>query len=244
MDNTLGKTFSFVNLNHPDELKDGETQTRMRRLAMTEVGRARRKPKTKKARNEIILEFRELPHEQQLQRRPIPGYTDYFDRIRGGIVDPFASYPIELNDSLRELVLNGELRIRSPGMRASSQAAVYRADSPSNKAQRGCWFTVTLFDPAPFYGMLANSQMAIFLNVNLGHGRSVSKDNVNGLSLYTKAISLVNDRLQDPQAHTDGNLIGAVASFLCHDVSAPCDINAAPDSTTAIHRVMGYMGQA
>jgi hypothetical protein len=95
MDSSTHKTFSFVNLKHPDDLKDEETQLRIRRLAMTEVGKARRKPKTKRARNEIVLEFRN-PSEKQPD----------FDRFGGGDIDPFSPYPIPLDDSIRNLLAN------------------------------------------------------------------------------------------------------------------------------------------
>jgi hypothetical protein len=93
MDHSTQRSFSFVNLKHPDDLKDEETQLRIRRLAMTEVGKARRKPKTKRARNEIVLEFRN-PAEKQPD----------FDRLGGGSIDPFSPYPIDLDDSARGLL--------------------------------------------------------------------------------------------------------------------------------------------
>jgi hypothetical protein len=97
MDRSTEKSFSFVNLKHPDDLKDEETQLRIRRLAMTEVGKARRKLKTKRARKEIVLEFRK-PDEQ----RPD------FDRFGGGTIDPFSSYPVPLDESARALLANSE----------------------------------------------------------------------------------------------------------------------------------------
>jgi hypothetical protein len=95
MDRSTQRTFSFVNLNHPDELKDEETQLRIRRLAMTEVGKARRKPKTKRERNEIVFELRD-PAEACLA----------LDRFGAGEFDPFGQYPIELDDSSRALIAN------------------------------------------------------------------------------------------------------------------------------------------
>jgi|SRR5690242_21487761 len=87
------KSFGFVNLTHPDDLKDESTQFHVRSLAMTEVGKARRKPRTKRERNEIILEF----------RRP-EAKTTGIERLGGGHIDPFSPYPIALDDSARKLV--------------------------------------------------------------------------------------------------------------------------------------------
>ena len=96
MDRSTKPSFNFVNLQHPDDLKNEETQLRIRRLAMTEVGRARRKPKTKRARHEIVLELRN-PTENQVN----------IDRLGGGQLDPFGPYPVELDDSDRALLANG-----------------------------------------------------------------------------------------------------------------------------------------
>jgi hypothetical protein len=97
MDRSTKPSFNFVNLNHPDDLKDEETQLRIRRLAMTEVGKARRKPKTKRARNEIVLDFRN-PSESRVE----------IDRLGNGQLDPFCSYPVDLDDSDRALLANSE----------------------------------------------------------------------------------------------------------------------------------------
>lgn len=95
MDESSKPSFNFVNLKHPDDLKDEETQLRIRRLAMTEVGKARRKPKNRKGRSEIVLALRDTT-----RREPV------IDRLGSGRIDPFGRYPIELDDEARALVAN------------------------------------------------------------------------------------------------------------------------------------------
>jgi hypothetical protein len=101
MDRSTRPSFNFVNLQHPDDLKNEETQLRIRRLAMTEVGKARRKPRTKRARHEIVLEFRDQAE----------GRVE-IDRFGGGQLDPFGPYPVELDDSERALLANGRCVFR------------------------------------------------------------------------------------------------------------------------------------
>lgn len=101
MDRSLKRKFNFVNLQHPDDLKDEETQLRIRRLAMTEVGKARRKSKTKRDRNEIVFEL----YSSQSRRVDL-------ERIGAGQNDPFTVYPIDLDDSSRELLANSVFIIR------------------------------------------------------------------------------------------------------------------------------------
>jgi ribonuclease PH len=97
MDPSTNPNYHFVNMQHPDDMKDDRMQLRIRRLAMTEVAKGRRKPKTKRERNEIVLEFRE-PMDNRIN----------FERVGCGNIDPFCSYPIQLDDSTRALVANGE----------------------------------------------------------------------------------------------------------------------------------------
>lgn len=97
MDRSTKPSFNFVNLRHPDDLKNEETQLRIRRLAMTEVGKGRRKAKTKRAHHEIVLEFRDASES-----------VSSIDRLGGGQLDPFGSYPIELDASDRALLANGK----------------------------------------------------------------------------------------------------------------------------------------
>ena len=89
--------FNFVNIQHPDDLKDGETQLRIRRLAMREVGKARRRPKNKGRRNQIVLELRGSPHP--------PASIDH---LGSGRIDPFIRLPIELDDNARALLANSK----------------------------------------------------------------------------------------------------------------------------------------
>lgn len=99
MDKSAGTVFNFINLSHPSELKNEETQLRIRRLAMTEFGRTRRKPKTRREKNEIVFEIRDPVVEQP----PAP-----IERFGAGAVDPFSAYPIELDQTSKELVAFSE----------------------------------------------------------------------------------------------------------------------------------------
>jgi hypothetical protein len=97
MDSSTKPRFRFINLKHPDDLKDEETQVRIRRIVMAEVDKARRKPRTRRERNEIVLEIRD-PTEAHLG----------LERFGGGQRDPFCLYPVEMNDSNRALVATSE----------------------------------------------------------------------------------------------------------------------------------------
>ncbi|KAJ4986548.1 hypothetical protein SVAN01_07984 [Stagonosporopsis vannaccii] len=134
MDQSYKPSFNFVNLKHPDDLKDEETQLRIRRLAMTEVGKARRKPRTRRGRTEIVLELRNTA-----QRPP------EIDRLGSDQIDPFVRYPIALDEKSRALLAN-----------------IFDPESTHASQLRGSWFLVGLESPAAFHHVLANSQNFLF----------------------------------------------------------------------------------
>ncbi|KAF1829240.1 hypothetical protein BDW02DRAFT_536696 [Decorospora gaudefroyi] len=178
--------FSFVNLKHPDDLKDGETQLRIRRLAMAQVGKARRRPNTKRARNEIVLEFRAPPHNR----------VD-FDRFGGGLLDPFCPYPVELDHSGRALLAN-----------------IFTTENDSHPSQlRGSWYPVGLSDAGAFHNMLANSHNFLFQKRN---GYFPLQDDALALKHHHKALRYTSELLKDPAQHLSDRALGAVVSFMIH----------------------------
>ncbi|KAL1799052.1 hypothetical protein ACET3X_003089 [Alternaria dauci] len=186
MDLSTKRNFSFVNLTHPDDLKNEETQLRIRRLAMTEVGRARRKPKTKRARNEIVLEFRDSSESR----------VD-IDRFGGGQLDPFNPYPIELNDSDRALLAN-----------------VFTTEDNNHPSQlRGSWYPVALNDAAAFYNMLSNSHNFLSQKRN---GYYPSQDDAIALGYHNKALRHTAQMMRDPTKRLSDEIICAVVSLMIH----------------------------
>ncbi|CAG5158169.1 uncharacterized protein ALTATR162_LOCUS5019 [Alternaria atra] len=138
MDSPTKPRFRFINLKHPDDLKDEETQVRIRRIVMAEVGKARRKPRTRRERNEIVLEIRD-PTEAHLG----------LERFGGGQMDPFCVYPIKMNESNRALVAN----ILDPSTNHPIRLRDY-------------WYPVGLSCAAIFHNVLSNSQNFIFQKLN------------------------------------------------------------------------------
>ncbi|KAL1644642.1 hypothetical protein SLS61_008693 [Didymella pomorum] len=134
MDQSSKPSFNFVNLKHPDDLKDEETQLRIRRLAMTEVGKARRKAKNKRGRNEIVLEIRE-----PTQRKPV------IDRLGSGRIDPFGRYPIELDDEARALVANNWVTIFDDVVQLISLDRAFNERQQELAVTSGSWMEPTIY---------------------------------------------------------------------------------------------------
>lgn len=211
MDRSAKPAFNFVNLSHPDELKDEETQLRIRRLAMAEVGKARRKPKTRRERNEIVLEF-----------RTPAGSPSSIERLGGGEVDPFSAYPIDLDETGRGLVAYSEShsRVGGPPYMCGAHAhpsLVFRNNSSHSRQLRGSWWPVGLADPAAFYMVLGNSRLYMLKELN---GAFVTQDDAVSLLHQNNAIRSMGEKMKDPRHHTSDELLGAVGAFMCHHVSS------------------------
>ncbi|KAF2021286.1 hypothetical protein BU24DRAFT_404313 [Aaosphaeria arxii CBS 175.79] len=181
--------FNFITLSHPDDLKDKDTQKNIRRLAMAEVGRSRRKPKTARAKNEIALQWRKEDH-------PLP--PGDFDRLGSGTIDPFTQFPIELDDTARALVM-----------------FIFQQNSTHSSLLRGSWWPVGLYDAATFNSVLSNSQ--VFLGMQQTGQSYATEDSVESLAYYSNAVQIVMRKLDDPKTHTSKELLGAVGSFVCHN---------------------------
>ena len=77
--------FAFINLSHPDELKDQNTMYHVRHKAMMHVARARRMRNPKKTKLELIFEVQESHY--------APPDAIVLSRVGLETFDPFASCP-------------------------------------------------------------------------------------------------------------------------------------------------------
>jgi hypothetical protein len=64
MESSEEKTFTFINLSHPDDLKDQGTIDHIRCSAMTNFGKMRRKRERKGPKNQIVFEVRPVSNAQ------------------------------------------------------------------------------------------------------------------------------------------------------------------------------------
>lgn len=72
-----------------------------------------------------------------------------------------------------------------------------------------------LADKAAFHNVLANSRLYMLRELN---GGFVQHDDALILSQQNSAIRLISEEMKDPQKHLSDELLGAVASFMCHHV--------------------------
>jgi hypothetical protein len=93
--------FAFVNLSHPDDLKDQATIDYIRCSAMSNFGRQRRKKRPKREKNQIVFELR--PAENAVTS------PQTMSRVGLETLDPFYSMPFKLDAYMSKLCTYSEL---------------------------------------------------------------------------------------------------------------------------------------
>jgi hypothetical protein len=92
---------------------------------------------------------------------------------------------------------------------------VFRNNGAHSRQLRGAWWPVGLSDKATFYNVLANSRLYMLKELTGAH---VHQDDALSLSHHNSAVRLVGEKMKDPQKHDSDELLGSIASFMCHHV--------------------------
>jgi hypothetical protein len=206
MEHPTESKYRFVNLEHYNDLKDKETRLRIRRLAMAEVNKARRKPKTRRERNEIVLGVRDSLEAQIC-----------LERLGSGQIDPFCRYPVEVNASDQALVANREC---AHFQNETSHVEVHIVFDPNTNhfiRMRDYWYPVSLSCAAVFHNLLSISQNFILRRLDMS---LLSQDDTLALTHSYKAIRAANEMMKDSLQYKSDEMIGTVASFMCDHVSS------------------------
>ena len=93
-------SFAFINLSHPDELKDQDTIHYVRQKAMTHVGRMRRMRNTKKRKFQLVFELQQPEH--------ILPDAIALSRVGLETLDPFATCPFTVDAYASKLCSNSK----------------------------------------------------------------------------------------------------------------------------------------
>lgn len=198
MDPSTKPIFSFVNLQHPDDLKDERFQHRVRRLAMTEVGKARRKTRSEQGRKEIPWKLRKPSRN-----------TIAIHRLGGGQLDLFSAYPINVDDSARALLAHSTLCLSMAVLLSNTNSLQLKHQPP--RSITGSWYPVAFSSASAFHTVLANSQNFMFQKI---HGYFPSQN--DDVSLAHRHRPLVLPTMEDPAKRPSNEFIGAVINFMSH----------------------------
>jgi hypothetical protein len=184
----------------------------IRRHAMKEIGKSRRRPKPSK---EIQLDLSALQDDQARSRLP-PWWLGSLWRQVHGYLDPFVRYPIEVDSVARGFIANGEWSLRFIQFILETHVIVVFQDPDSQQRPlRDAWFTVGLEDEAAFLQVLANS--ALYLDSMRNNGR-IAKETSDSMRYHARALVSVQERMKMGDGAVSDGLIGAVTGFMCHAV--------------------------
>ncbi|KAI1104058.1 hypothetical protein F4804DRAFT_342049 [Jackrogersella minutella] len=191
--------FEFVNVAAPGDVK--RHLTKIRRHVMKDIGKARRKPRTKN-RTEVILgeassnatanrDEAEGSGASQALSLPSPKMDSTLHNL---------AYPTDMDESRMTLVR----------YIADESRSTYRPF-------RFPWLSMGLSDAAAWNITLANA--VLYRGVKPGQKKPEFNSNDEAMKWYTLSLTSIVKRLADPAEDNSEGLVIAVTGFVCHDSS-------------------------
>jgi hypothetical protein len=89
-------------------------------------------------------------------------------------------------------------------------------NSAHSRQLLGAWWPVGVGGIAAFYNVLANARL---FQIRETTGTFVQKSDSLTLSMQNNAIRAMTEKMKDPGHHASDEMVGGVASFMCHFVS-------------------------
>ncbi|KAK4508219.1 hypothetical protein PRZ48_001957 [Zasmidium cellare] len=181
-------SFQFVTFSDVDQMRDATAISSIRRHAMKDIGRSRRKPK-KKWLIEVPIDV-PIDFNAPVEVVPAPKPA-----IGGGGVHTFFPIPIELDQVGKALLAN-----------------IWRekGDCLFN-AHREDWFSVGLDDPATFNQILANSELHLEATKNPD---KLPRETATSVHYHQLAVSNIRKRMALGEVST--HILGCITGLLVY----------------------------
>ncbi|KAI0890278.1 uncharacterized protein GGS22DRAFT_11318 [Annulohypoxylon maeteangense] len=189
--------FEFVNVACPGDVK--QHSTAIRRHVMKDIGKARRKPRTKKGKV-IMGEGSSSATTDQDEAQPSsPSRVVRLPSPRMDGTLHTIVFPINMDQKRLNLIQ-------------------YVVDEARNTYRpfRFPWLTMGLSDIAAWHITLANA--VVYRGMKPGEKKS-EFTNLEAMKWYTLSLASITKRLADPAESESEGLIIAVTGFVCHDAS-------------------------
>ncbi|KAI1468850.1 uncharacterized protein F4812DRAFT_470645 [Daldinia caldariorum] len=197
--------FEFVNVARPSDVK--RHSTKIRRHVMKDIGKARRKPRSKKTRGEVPVMGESSSSAAAADRNRDEGSSSSSLSSSLTLPSPMADsllqtlpYPIDMNEERLSLIR-------------------YIVDEAKSHYRpfRFTWLTVGLSDAAAWQITLANA--ASFRKASQDSVTAEYACSVEAMKWYTLSLASITKRLADPDEKDSEGLIVAVTGFVCHDAT-------------------------
>ncbi|KAI1143106.1 hypothetical protein F5Y05DRAFT_142731 [Hypoxylon sp. FL0543] len=195
--------FEFVNVANPCDVK--RYSTKIRRHVMKDIGKARRKPRTKKRGEFIIGE--NSPASSSNGDEASPRKAPRALTLPSPKIDLTLQtlvYPVEMDEDRLSLV----------------RFLVEEAQS-TYRPFRFPWITMGLSDSAALHITLANAALFRGLKADPQALKQKPEFSINpdAMKWYTLSLASITQRLADPAERASEGLVIAVTGFVCHDSS-------------------------
>ncbi|KIX04526.1 uncharacterized protein Z518_05396 [Rhinocladiella mackenziei CBS 650.93] len=214
---TTNPDLAFVNITHPQDIRDRQTQRKIRRHVMKDIGFARRR---RSRTNQIIFNLTsEKPHSSkpesskavvsQQPPKPIRHITDLHSHQSSKLALSQLS-----SSGFPSPYANRNLFSRIASSRAQRLLSfLHKEDAPVCQTFRSLCFTIALADESAMYLALAESA----LDPEWQSSQPDSRENVHALQYYTASLRLVDKRLRNTSA-VGNAIIGTVISLAAYDL--------------------------
>ncbi|KAI1131337.1 hypothetical protein F5Y10DRAFT_233893 [Nemania abortiva] len=188
--------FEFVHISQPGDEK--KNSTKVRRHVMKDIGRSRRKQKTRcetttagdvNATAAGPSTGGQAQDEQALVPSPLA-------EARLGDIE----FPIDMDEKRRDLT-----------------RFLFAAAGSSYRPFGLPWLNIGLADAAAWYITLANAEL--FKEMRSGDAKPEFNTNTAAMRWYTMSLGSISKRLADPNETNKQGLIAAITGFICHDTS-------------------------
>ncbi|KAI1209836.1 uncharacterized protein F4807DRAFT_75504 [Annulohypoxylon truncatum] len=190
--------FEFVNVATPGDVK--QHSTTIRRHVMKDIGKARRKPRTKN-RGEVII------------GEGSSAATKDKDEAQANSPSRFLKLPSpQMDGSLHTI----EFPIDMDQKRMSLIQYIVDEARTTYRPFRFPWLTMGLSDIAAWHITLANA--VIYRGLKPGE-KKTEITSLEAMKWYTLSLASITKRLADPVESNSEGLIIAVTGFACHDAS-------------------------
>ncbi|CAG9977263.1 unnamed protein product [Clonostachys byssicola] len=201
-----GSGITFVNLSHPDDIRQHDIQDGIRRHVLAGVGRSRRK----RPRHAVIpLEIMAPEvnrYDFQRGERPVHHQS------------PDAAYPPETRSPNRLFQLDryGVLGVELTDRTLQIIHFIASESEYINQPLHRIWVRMGFSDPTALHLSMATT----LLLWNRKNNVPILKitDDMEPVRYYTKALKDLSVRLSDPFDRTSAGVIATVIGCLCHDV--------------------------
>jgi len=210
---------AFINVAHPDEIRQKSTQKAIRSGAMAAIGRARRKRPLNPVTAELDVRLLRNDGTHEIE-------NENDGRARTWAILPamphLGMFAVEPDTRARELLhfsmwISGRV-IFLYAIATNYSSKVSGEASYVYRPFRVEWFNMAILDPCSYFLCLANA--ALFMYQHITHKKSLEyTDSAESAKYYSQCLSQLTHQLASETERFSDGVITTILGFVCHSGS-------------------------